>query len=99
MRTTRAVWAVLGLLAMLDAASDAAAQYYPPPAYYPPPGYGPRVALGGRCSARLPTAYGPRRLFCDIIRPRPLGRPCVCPPPAPPPGYPPGPYLNGRVVP
>ncbi len=96
---TQTRWGALGLLAMLGAAPDAVAQYYPPPAYYPPPGYGPRLALGGRCASRLPTAYGPRRLICPIVRPRHLGWPCVCPPPAPPPGFPPGPYLNGRVVP
>ena len=103
---TRSCWAVLGVLAVLGAAPDATAQYDPPPPGYPSPAYPPRgyyppprPAFGGRCSARLPTAYGPRRLICDIVRARPLGRPCVCPPPAPPPGYPPGPYLNGRVIP
>jgi len=99
-------WACLAILATL-AAPDATAQYYgpryaePPPyvdPYRPPPGYY-QPALGTRCDSRLPTGYGPRRLICDIVRPRPLGRPCVCPPPPPPPGYPPGPYLNGRVVP
>ncbi len=84
---------------------------YPPPGYpspdyspYPPPRYAPpydppRRALGFRCDAWLPTAYGARALVCDIARPRPLGRPCVCPPPPPPPGYSPAPYLNGRVIP
>lgn len=85
----------LGLLAGLAAAPDAVAQYYPPPGYYPRP----VIELGGRCDARVPTAYGPRRLICPIVRARPLGRPCVCPPPPPPPGYPVGPYLNGRVIP
>lgn len=101
-------WAALGLLAASGAASDAAAQYYrppreyyePPPAYYqPPPPHYPRHALGGRCDSRLLTADGPRSLVCDIVRPRLLGQPCVCPPPPSPPGYRPGPYLNGRVVP
>ena len=123
---TRTGLAMLGTLAVLSAAPDAAAQYYPPPGYAPPPGYPPSPpltypprdyyepppayyeppppyypshALGGRCDSRLRTLDGPRRLVCDIVRPRPLGRPCVCPPPPPPPGYPPGPYLNGRVVP
>lgn len=117
---TRTRWAVLGMLAVLGAAPDAAAQYDPPPPGYalPPPAYPPRDyyepppayyeqpppyylphTLGGRCDSRLRTVDGPRRLVCDIVRPRPLGRPCVCPPPPPPPGYPPGPYLNGRVVP
>jgi hypothetical protein len=97
--------ASLGILVAVAAAPAAVAQdyaqYYPPPGYYPPPAYYPRPAyrLGGRCNARVPTAYGPRRLICAIIRPRPIGRRCVCPPPPPPPGYPPGPYLNGRVVP
>jgi hypothetical protein len=96
--------ACLGVLAALVVAPDAVAQYYPSqyyPAPYPPPGYYPPPAyrLGGRCNARVPTAYGPRRLICDLIRPRPVGRPCICPPPPPPPGYPPGPYLNGRVIP
>lgn len=94
----------LGGLAAGAAAAPAQAQYYepapqpyyaPPPVYAPPP---PRRVLGGRCNARLPTTAGPQRIVCPIVRPRPLGRPCVCPPPPPPPGYPPGPYLNGRVV-
>ena len=105
----------LGLVIASLAAPDAVAQYYPgydpyyyyprqyPPPYappYPPPGYyPPRVELGGRCNTWTPAAYGPSRLICDIIRPRPIGRPCVCPPPPSPPGYPPGPYLNGRVIP
>ena len=77
--------------------------YYPPPdrEYYPPPDYyerPPLRELGTRCNSRLPPGYSARRLVCDIVRPRPLGQPCVCPPPEPPPGYPPGPYLDGRVV-
>jgi hypothetical protein len=76
------------------------AQYYPPSGYYPPPGTHPRPGyrLGGRCNARLRTAYGPRHVICAIGRPRPIGQRCGCPPPPPPPGYPPGPFLNGRVV-
>jgi len=70
--------------------------YYPPPLPPPPP---PPYQLGGRCDAWVPTAYGSGRLICDIISPRPLGQPCICPPPLPPPGYAPGPYLNGRVIP
>ena len=79
--------AVLSLMAM----ADAAAQYYP---YYPPP---PRI--GYQCRARLPTAYGPRRVVCPIRDPKPVGRPCACPAPPPPPGYAPGPYLRGRTIP
>ncbi len=93
----------LGGLAAGGMAAPAQAQYYepapqpyyaPPPGYYPPPP--PRRVLGGRCNARFPAS--PQRIVCPIVRPRPLGRPCVCPPPPPPPGYAPGPYLNGRVV-
>lgn len=70
---------------------------YPPPAY-PPPGYyrPPRAELGFRCDARLPTGYGAAPLICDIVRPRPVGRPCSCPPP---PGYPRGELFGGRVIP
>lgn len=97
----------LSIVAASMGAPAAEAQYYRPP-YYPPPypepyppGYypPPRRALGERCDSRLPPGYAQRRLICDIVRPRPLGQPCVCPPPPPPPGYPPGPYLNGRVIP
>jgi len=101
--------ACLGILAAVVAAPNAVAQehaqfypeyaapgYYPPPPPPPPP---PPYQLGGRCDAWAPTTYGSGRLICDIIRPRPLGLPCICPPPLPPPGYAPGPYLNGRVIP
>lgn len=103
------VWvAAFAGIALAGVAGQAAAQYYeppppPPPGYYPsppPPGYYPppprRYALGGRCRARLPTAYGPEREFCVLARPRPLGEPCRCPPP---PNYPPGAWPRGRVIP
>ena len=106
----RVLW--VGLLASLQlaiAAGQASAQYDapPPPAYDygvppPPPGYGygrpypPPYALGGRCRAVLPTAYGPRREICPLDHPRPRGEPCRCPPP---PGYPPGPWPAGHVIP
>ena len=93
---------VLVVSAVFAGMPGAWAQYYPPGYYPPPPGYyapPPRRVLGGRCDARLPTAYGPRRLICDIVRAKPLGRPCACPPPRPPPGYAPGPFVGGRVIP
>ena len=79
---------VIGLL-MVASGTDAAAQYYGRPYYAPPP---PRRTLGYECATRIATAYGPRGLICPLARPRPIGRPCVCPPPGP------GPFLNGRVV-
>lgn len=93
-----------GLLAF--AAGEAWAQYYPynpppppPPGYYPPPpGYYPR-RVGYHCDAFLPGPYGGRREICEIVEPRPLGRPCVCPPPPAPYGYPAPPPPRGRVVP
>jgi hypothetical protein len=103
--------ATWGSLALLGYAGQAAAQYGvapspPVPGYgvpgpalgYPPPGYGERPfrrRFGRRCDAFLPSAYGPRREFCLLIRPRPRGEPCHCPPPA---NYGPGPWLQGRVV-
>lgn len=69
-------------------------QYYDPYA----PGYRPRgyyADLGRRCEAGLPTGYGTRPLICPIVRPRPLGRPCVCPAP---PRFGGGSY-EGRVIP
>lgn len=103
-------WACLGLLASLGVPTAADAQYnapygVPPPGYYepPPPAYyepPPRYrALGGRCEVQLRTRSGPRREICEIVRPRPIGRPCACPPPPLPPGYAPGPFINGRVIP
>lgn len=69
---------------------------YVPDDYYAPP---PRRPIGFRCGARAFTPDGPRRIVCDLPRPRPLGRPCECSPPPPPPGYSPGPPLEGRVIP
>jgi hypothetical protein len=81
-------------LAALSLTGEAGAQYYPPPPGY---GYGPpRYAFGRRCASRLPTAYGPRREICPIVRPRPIDEPCRCPPP---PDYGPGPWLRGHVIP
>ena len=92
-------WLILGLAAF---AGPAEAQYYrepppPPPGYYPPRGY-EREPFGRRCEAFLRTQYGPRRLVCRIIRAKPLGAECACPPPEPPPGYAPGPYVGGRTI-
>ncbi len=74
----------------------------PPPYGAPPPGYYPRREyapdIGSHCVARLQTPYGPRRLFCRIVDPKPVGEPCACPPPPPPPGYEPGPFVGGRTV-
>ncbi len=66
----------------------------PPPGYREPP---PRFArdLGQRCRVRLRTDIGRTRYVCPIVRARPVGRPCVCPPPR---GYGPGPYLDGVVI-
>lgn len=99
---------VVAGLAVCAAGQEAQAQYYPyappppysapPPGYYPPPPP-PGRRVGYRCDAYLPTYYGPRREICEIVEPRPLGRPCICPPPPPPPGYPFPPPLRGRVVP
>lgn len=92
-----------GLLAGMGVAGTASAQYYPPgPGYYPPaPGYygeyyRPRP-LGDRCEVweHLPYERG-RRAFCRIVRARPLGAPCECPPPA---AFPNHPWSHGRVVP
>ncbi len=98
----RSVWiATWGALALIGLTGQATAQYYPPPppGYYPPPPpayYPPRRRFFGRqCDALLPTGYGPERTLCPLVRPRPLGEPCRCPPP---PNYPPGPWPRGRVV-
>jgi len=104
--------ACLGLIVGAGLPWAAHAQYYAPPPgydappqgyYAPPQGYyapPPRYqSLGGRCEVRLNTRYGPQREICEIVRPRPVGRPCACPPPPPPPGYAPGPFINGRVIP
>lgn len=99
---------LLALLATAASVVPAAAQYYedrrppPPPGYYaappPPPYYEERrVPFGRHCEAFLRTGYGPRRLFCRIVDPKPLGEPCACPPPTPP-GYEPGPFVGGRTV-
>lgn len=68
------------------------------PVQYYDPGYRPRgyyADLGRRCEAGLPTGYGVRPLICPIVRPRPLGRPCVCPAP---PRFGGGSF-EGRVIP
>ena len=102
---------ILSILAALTVAAPAMAQPYyqpppPPPGYYPdrpppPPGYYPerRERFGRHCEAFLPTAYGPRRLFCRIVDPKPVGEECACPGPPAGPGYPPGPFVGGRTVP
>jgi hypothetical protein len=97
------------LVSVVTATAAVAQPYYaappppPPPGYYPPPGYAPPpyerpVEFGRRCEARLRTPEGPRRLVCEIIRPKPIGESCACPPPEPPPGYAPGPYVGGRTI-
>ena len=84
----------IGLVAAAMLASGgAAAQYYDPG--YEPRGYYGRPDLGRRCEAGLPTGYGVRPLICPIVRPRPIGRPCVCPAP---PRFGGGSY-EGRVIP
>ena len=67
----------------------------------PPPGYyrDRRVEIGRHCEAFARTEYGPRRLFCRIVDPKPVGDDCACPLPAAGPGYPPGPFVGGRTVP
>ena len=91
-------------LASFALVTPAYAQYYapppppPPPGYYPPPGYAPEPRFGRHCEVRLETREGPRGLVCRIIRPKPLGEECACPPPPPPPGYAPGPYVGGRTI-
>ena len=81
----------------------------PPPGYdrppdYPPPGYGrpdygdrefPRERFGRRCDSVLRTREGPRQLICEIIRPKPLGEECACPPP---PGYDPDRFVPGVTI-
>lgn len=52
-----------------------------------------RVALGSHCEAFVRTDYSPQRLFCPIVRAKPLGEDCVCP------GGPDGSYVSGRTVP
>ena len=83
MHMARPTWMLALGGLMVLAAGEAAAQSYPPYGYNPPP-YG---------------YNGPRRIVCPLRRPRPLGRPCDCPPPPPPQGYAPGPPLEGRVIP
>lgn len=79
----------------------------PPPGYDrpPPPGYDRRDIdrdYGGppgfHCEAFLHTPGGPRRLFCPIGEPRPLGARCHCDGPPPAPGYPPYPPAFGHVI-
>ena len=66
---------------------------YEPDRDRPPPGYEPdrdryergrynrnrRVALGSHCEAFVRTGYGPQRLFCPIVRAKPIGEECACP--------------------
>ena len=98
MRNIIAAACVFGALAGFSGSANA--QYYgappprPPPGYYPPPAY-ERVPFGRRCRAFVRTRHGPERVICRIIRAKPLGEPCACPPP---PGYGPGPYVGGRTV-
>jgi hypothetical protein len=89
--------AALTLFGLVASAVPADAQYYapPPPAYASPPYYAPPPVIGRHCEAFVPTQYGPRRLACRIIDPKPVGRPCACPPP---PGYPPEPFIGGRTI-
>ena len=99
---------LLAFAATVALATPVQAQYYedrpPPPGYYPAPRYDegppryyepPRVRFGRACEAFLPPEYGSRRIVCPIVRAKPLGEECACPPP---PGYPPGPYFGGRTV-
>lgn len=67
----------------------------------PPPGYGRErpVAFGRHCEAFLRTGYGPQRLFCRIVREKPIGEDCACPTLPNGPNGPPGPYAGGRTVP
>lgn len=96
---------ILTVLAALTAATPVLAQpYYDGgPGYYRdrPPGYYEerRRDFGRHCEAFIRTAYGPQRLFCRIVDPKPLGFECACPGPAAAPGYPPGPFVGGRTVP
>ena len=88
---------VIGGLALFTA-GQAQAQYYPPGYYRPPP---PRADpyysrdIGYRCNAFRPPRFGARHEICPIRDPKPIGEPCVCPPP---PGYG-GPWLRGRTIP
>ena len=60
---------------------------------------GRRVALGSHCEAFIRTGYGPQRLFCPIVRAKPIGEDCACPAPREGPGDPDGSYVGGRTVP
>lgn len=52
-----------------------------------------RVALGSHCEVFVRTGYGPQRLFCPIVRAKPVGEECACP------SSPDGSYASGRTVP
>ena len=94
---------ILTVLAALTAATPALAQYYDPgPGYYrdrPRGYYRERPDIGRHCEAFIRTAYGPQRLFCRIVDPKPIGFECACPGPSAGPGYPPGPFVGGHTVP
>ena len=91
------------LLAVLSLATPASAQYLgprnPPDGYYERPGYPPperrHIRFGDRCDAVLRTRHGPERLSCPLIRAKPLGEECGCPPPR---GYPGEGFIPGRTV-
>lgn len=85
----------IGVTLLGLATGQAEAQYYPRPDYGYDDGYRRRLPPpGGQCDAFLRTPYGPRRVFCPMGRPKPLGFECACPPPD---GY--GPTAHGHVVP
>ncbi len=74
-------------LVSVGALTPAAAQYYDP-------FYRPRPRIGFNCSAVVGTPYGPRRLICPIVQPKPVGRACACPVA----GYPGAPLARGRTI-
>ena len=94
--------ALFSALVLVSLAGPASAQYlrpHSPGAYevpvYPPPPYRRHIRFGDKCDAVLPTRDGPAQLICPIIRAKPLGEPCACPPPR---GYPRDRFIAGRTV-
>ncbi len=96
--------ALVPALFLVSLAAPAPAQYLRPhspppvyevPAYPPPPPYRRHIRFGDKCDALLPTRDGPEQLVCPIIRAKPLGEPCACPPPR---GYPWDRFIPGRTV-